>query len=263
MIEQNAPIGFIDSGAGGISVMLTCRKLLPNENFILYGDSANAPYGEKSDEQIKNLVIAAAEKLLEKNIKALVIACNTATTIAGELLYSRLNIPVVGTVPALKEGEKLLSGGQMLVMLTPASARSKTMRRIMLRYGAHTKVLPCPGLMEFVERGEIEGERLENKLTELLSPYKDENIDVVALACTHYPFLLNEIRKHFDDNTIFIDGSSETSKALIHALNSGNMLNSSKSQGYTQFLSSGDKNAIDNMKKLYVLGGGEESSIID
>jgi glutamate racemase len=262
-MKRKAPIGFLDSGAGGISVMLACRKLLPYENFILYGDSANAPYGEKSEEEIKRLALTAAEKLLEKNIKALVIACNTITTIAGELLYSRLNIPVIGTVPALKEGKKLLKGGQMLVMLTPASARSQTMRSIMQQYGADAKLLPCPGLMEFVERGEIEGERLNNKLKQLLSPYKGENIDVVVLACTHYPFLLNELRKHSDDNTIFIDGSSETLKTLIFELNKKNILCNSEIQGYTQFISSEDNNTVDIMKKLYILGGGDEKSIID
>ncbi|MDO5022608.1 MAG: glutamate racemase [Eubacteriales bacterium] len=254
-------IAFMDSGLGGISVMAEARKLLPYENFIMYGDSKNAPYGEKTDGEVTRLTINAAKKLLEYNIKALVIACNTATSIAGKKLYTKMPIPIVGIVPPLKQAQGLKKEGEILVMLTPAAAKSHTIQNMLRHYGENTNILPCPGLMEFVERGELKGENLHKKLETLLNPYINKKIDVVALGCTHYPFLTEEIRNFFDKDTAFINGGDESARTLKALLEKQGLLTQDKTPGKTLFLNSSE-DKIPLMKELYLSLGFDKEEII-
>ena len=130
-MPSNAPIGFLDSGVGGVSVLNAARKALPNEDFILYGDSANAPYGTKSEEQVIDLVRNAAHILMQQGIKALVIACNTATGIALETMQKELPIPVVGILPAIRPAQKLRKEGDILVMGTPNTVKTAAVKKLM------------------------------------------------------------------------------------------------------------------------------------
>ncbi len=258
-MEQS--IAFIDSGLGGISVLAEARKLLSYENFIMYGDSKNAPYGEKSDGEIMSLVISAAKKLLEYNVKALVIACNTATSVAGKLLYAQMPVPVIGIVPPLKEAQKLRKNGKILVMLTPAAAKSETISNMMIRYGENVFLLPCPGLMDFVEKGEFEGENVNNAIKNLISPSLETKTDVVILGCTHYPFLIKPIKSFFPEDTLFITGSAFTSRALKETLKRKNNLKNDGVPGKTLFMNSME-NKIPLMKKLYLSLGFDEAELV-
>ncbi|MEA5067560.1 MAG: glutamate racemase, partial [Christensenellaceae bacterium] len=157
---DDRPIGVFDSGVGGVSVLRSLVRVLPGERYLYYGDTRNAPYGDRAEAEIRSLTRAAAERLLGQGVKALVIACNTATSAAAEALRCALDIPVIGMEPALKPAALARGRGKVLVMATAATLRQGKFRALMERYGRDALVAPCPGLMEFVERGELDSPAL-------------------------------------------------------------------------------------------------------
>lgn len=249
-MPDNAPIGFLDSGVGGVSVLNAIRRAMPHEDFILYGDSANAPYGTKPEEVVQRLVLNAARRLMSEGIKALVIACNTATGIAGQMLKELLPIPVVGILPAVEPAQQLRRKGEILVMATPNTIRSSAMQNLLALHGENVIPLGCPGLMEFVERGELDGPALHDHLEGLLSPYLEREIDVVALGCTHFPFLKTAIARFFPADTAFIDGSARTLQDLMAALWEKDLLTAKKEPGTTAFRTSGGQETLRLMEML-------------
>lgn len=249
-MPSNAPIGFLDSGVGGVSVLNAARKALPNEDFILYGDSANAPYGTKSEEQVIDLVRNAAHILMQQGIKALVIACNTATGIALETMQKELPIPVVGILPAIRPAQKLRKEGDILVMGTPNTVKTAAVKKLMETDGEHVHLLGCPGLMEFVEKGELQGLLLHAHLQQLLAPYLDKQIDVVALGCTHYPFLQSAIAEFFPESTQYIDGSVLTLEELNAELTRLDLYTDKTAPGTTRFMTSNGEETIRLMEML-------------
>lgn len=253
-MPSNAPIGFLDSGVGGVSVLNAARKALPYEDFILYGDSGNAPYGTKPEEQVISLVRAAAQELMQQGIKALVIACNTATGIALAAMQKELPIPVVGILPAIRPAQKLRKDGEILVMGTPNTVKTKAVLQLMETDGQHVLLLGCPGLMEFVEKGELTGPRLHAHLEGLLKPYLNTKIDVVALGCTHYPFLQSAIAEFFPEETQFIDGSTLTLEELNAALTEKDLYTDKKTPGTTRFMTSGGEDTLQLMDMLHKQG---------
>jgi len=192
MQKQDRPVAFFDSGLGGISVLRETVRLLPQENYLYYGDSLHAPYGVKSEAQIQALSLAAAEHLVSAGAKAIVVACNTATSAAiGLLRQTYPDIPVIGTEPALKPAVEKYPGGRILVMATPMTIKQEKFQALKHQFDDRAQIigLPCEGLMEFVERGELRGSAVEAYLTEKLAPYLREPVDGIVLGCTHYPFL--------------------------------------------------------------------------
>lgn len=158
------PIAFFDSGLGGISVLRETVRLLPQENYLYYGDSLHAPYGVKSEAQIQALSLAAAEHLVSAGAKAIVVACNTATSAAiGLLRQVYPDIPVIGTEPALKPAVEKYPGGRILVMATPMTIKQEKFQALKHQFDDRAQIigLPCEGLMEFVERGELRGSAVE------------------------------------------------------------------------------------------------------
>lgn len=223
---QDKPIGFFDSGVGGLSVLREAVKLLPNEDFIYYGDSKNAPYGIKSVEEVKKLSFNAVEFLIKKDVKAVVVACNTATSAAIMELRDTYNfIPVVGIEPALKPAVKYSSKGSILIMATPMTLAEKKFNDLMHKYEEKAEIvpLPCPGLVEFIEKGVIKGEELNSYLRDKLYPYIEKGVGAIVLGCTHYPFVKQEI-KNIAENVPVIDGSAGTAKQLKRELSNNNIL---------------------------------------
>ena len=241
-MDRNSPVGVFDSGVGGVSVLRDMRGMMPNERFIYYGDSLNAPYGTKSEQTIRTLATHVADVLLDCGVKALVIACNTATSAAAESLRQRLTIPVVGMEPALKPASFLWRGGKILVMATPATLRQNKYRILSEKYGQHASVLPCQGLMEYVERGELRGAALEACLRDLLGDYLTEKPDAVVLGCTHYVFLRKAIAALLPGVPL-IDGNEGTSRRLLSLLREADMLADSGEGGVT-FMTSGDESVF-------------------
>lgn len=225
--DKDAPVGIFDSGVGGISVLREAVRVLPHERYIYYGDTAYAPYGTKSADEVLTRVLAISDFLLARRIKALVIACNTATGVAAQALRERLQIPVIGMEPALKPASEMRHGGSILVMATPVTLSQPKFLRLMGQYGEGAIALPCPGLMEFVERGALHGSALHAYLEDLFAPFRGRQIDCVVLGCTHYVFLREEIRSFFPDTTQVIDGNGGTIRQLKRRLEENGVLRTS------------------------------------
>ena len=218
-------IGVFDSGVGGLSILNELLKELPYEDFYYYGDSLNNPYGEKSDEELLKITSNIVEKLINKNCKLIVIACNTATTRCMKKLreiYS--NVIFVGTVPAIKVacGKRFKN---TLVMATPAtieSERTYELIRDNKRYDQNIYLLPCPGLANAIEQNDKE--KIKRILQNDFKDYKDKEIDAIVLGCTHYPFIREEILEEMP-NTVLIDGSIGVSKEVKRQLEEHGLLN--------------------------------------
>lgn len=246
---NNSPIGFFDSGVGGLSVMKEAVSLMPNENFIYFGDSKNAPYGTKSTDEVRQLTLDAAEFLFSKGVKAMVVACNTATSAAIGILREKYsNKIIVGIEPALKPAVKFNRKGNIIIMATPMTLREKKFKSLMDKYSADCSIvpLPCPGLVEFVERGTLEGDELENYLRDKLNEYIKEDIAAIVLGCTHYPFVTKTLKKIVPEDVPIIDGAPGTSRELKRQLESKGYLNNNNEKGnITIYNSTNDNKVID------------------
>ena len=254
--DKTKPIGFMDSGVGGISVLREAVRVLPNEDFIYYGDSANAPYGTKSPKEIKELTFNAVDKLMDRGIKALVVACNTATSSAIRDLRIRYSdMPVIGIEPAVKPAVVCSRGGRIIVMATPMTIAQRKFRDLVRTYENEADIVPlaCEGLMEYVERGMEDEEELKNYLDEHLKPVLTDNTESIVLGCTHYPFIADEIRKYLgDDRIMLIDGSKGTSSQLKQRLaDSGLLRDDGHKGGVTMLNSSDDPAMIDLSWRLF------------
>ena len=215
--RRDAPVGVFDSGVGGISVLRDLRALMPDEDFIYFGDGANAPYGEKSSGEIRVLAWNVVEKLLDRGIKALVIACNTATAAAAPLIRERLDMPVVAMEPALKPASACAHGGKVVVMATPLTLSLDKFKRLMSEYGRDALPMPCPGLMDMVERGVVDGPEMDEYLAGVREKIGDVRVDAVVLGCTHYVFLRTAVERAFPGAQV-IDGNDGTARQLKRLL---------------------------------------------
>ena len=227
MQNQDRPIAFFDSGLGGISVLRETVRLLPQENYLYYGDSLHAPYGVRPEAEIRALAGAAAEQLVQAGAKALVVACNTATSAAiVQLREAYPDIPVIGTEPALKPAVEKYPGGRILVMATPMTIRQEKFQALKAQYDDQAEIigLACGGLMEFVERGELRGEALDAYLFDKLGPYLKVPVDAIVLGCTHYPFLAGAIRRIAGRHVEIIDGADGVAQQLRSRLAAENLL---------------------------------------
>ena len=224
--------------------------MLPQENYLYFGDSKNAPYGVREPQEILELTTRAANDLLARGIKALVLACNTATGVALESLKSSLPIPVLGIQPALEKAQTLRKDGKILALATPATFKTERFKDLYGHHGEEVIVLPAPGLMEFVEKGELEGDRLDAFLYGLFLPYAHTPVDVIVLGCTHYPFLKKAMAKHFPE-ALQIDDSPRVAEELRSILQAKNLLNLQQEKGGLDIVSSGGEEAVERMRSLY------------
>ena len=253
-MKKDAPIGMFDSGVGGISVLREAVRQLPHEHFIFFGDTKNAPYGTKTKEEVLALSGRIVEMLLEKGCKAIVIACNTATSAAAAALRAEYaDLPIIGMEPALKPASLLHRDGVVLSLATPGTIAGEKYAHLYALYGEGVVSLPCKGLMEFVERGELDSPALHEYLKNLFSPFEQSKVEAVVLGCTHYVFLKNAVRRHFPDIPL-IDGNEGTVRQLIRRLKEVDGLASEKETGCTELLSSGGEEAVGMMRKLLEAG---------
>ena len=236
------PISVFDSGVGGISVLKNLVEVMTHEDFIYYGDSANAPYGTKTLEQVRALTLEHARQLLEEqHAKGLVVACNTATSAAVRILREKYHdIPIVGIEPAVKPAMLFMKNPTVLVMATPMTIREEKLKKLMDRYKSLGKIipLPCPGLMNFVERGDLYGDDVRQYLEELLYSYSHDEIDAVVLGCTHYPFVRRMIQDVLGDKVRVFDGGNGTAREMKRRLKEKNLLTESMEAGTVDFQNS-------------------------
>ena len=256
MERRDYPIGVFDSGMGGISVLKAVTALLPGEDFIFFGDSKNAPYGTRSVEEVRRLTLAGTQYLYQKGIKALVIACNTATSAAIGLLREHFSgMPVIGIEPAVKPAAALGGHPRVLVMATPRTVEGEKFKQLVSRFQDQAEFIPlgCPGLVEFVEAGKTEGPEVEAYLEELLGPVcKEGRPDAVVLGCTHYPFLKKSLSRVLGRDVRLLDGSDGTARELRRRLKEENLLKD-KAGGGTVSLEISDVSRLETARRLYEL----------
>ncbi len=254
MNKKNMPIGFFDSGVGGLSVLREAVKLMPNEHYVYFGDSKNAPYGVKKVEEIKDLTYKAVEFLIEKGAKAIVVACNTATSAAvASLRVTYPSIPIIGIEPAVKPAVELNRPGAIIIMATPVTLKEKKFKNLIAKYGDKAEVvsMPCPELVEYVESGDLKGKDVREYLENKFANYKREDISSVVLGCTHYPFVKDIIKDIVGKDIPVIDGGLGTSKELKRKLEELDMLTDSTDKGNIElYNSSDDKKMIEISRKL-------------
>ena len=255
------PIGLLDSGLGGIGVLGEALRQLPNEDYVYYGDTANAPYGDKAPEEVLELVHQAVERLIELRCKAIVIACNTATSVSAGKLRQELDLPIIGMEPALKPASQLPGGGKILVMATRVTLALPKFQALMAQYGRDAVPVPCPGLMECVERGELEGPKVTALLRHLLGPWLSQPVKAVVLGCTHYPFLRKTIAALFPAGTPLIDGNAGSVRQLRRRLEEQDLLSDRQEPGRITFLSSSeDPSVLQRMQTMLELCANESES---
>lgn len=213
--DKNRPIGVFDSGAGGISVLKELVRLMPGENFIFYGDSLHAPYGTRPIEEVRELSYACARHLLDQNVKEIVIACNTATSAACRIMRGMYpELPLVGIEPAVKPAVEGHPGGRVVVMATPLTLREEKFHRLMDKYRSKAEIIPlaCPGLVEYVEGGILEGPQLEAYLNDMLGTSLRDGVDAVVLGCTHFPLVKAAIGRIVGPKVVIYDGGNGTAR---------------------------------------------------
>ncbi len=259
MNRNDLPIGVVDSGVGGISVLAALIRQMPEENYLYYGDSANAPYGEKTRAEVLSITRKNLALLRARGIKAFVIACNTATSAAaGVLRDENPDFPIIGIEPAVKPASLVGDFPRVLVMATPLTLAQEKFRILAARFSDREEVipLPCPGLVELVERGVLCGDELDDRLEKLLAPYRNEKIDAVVLGCTHYPHIRSAIAAHLPCGVPILDGGDGTAKQTRRRLEESGLKRQTPERGTVTILnSSGDPSMTELSWKLLKNGG--------
>lgn len=253
---QENPIGFFDSGVGGLSVLKYALKIMPEENYIYFGDSLNAPYGTKTKEQVFALAKSAINHLIDQNAKAVVVACNTATSIAVDTLRKEIDIPIISMEPAIKPAIKKTTGN-ILLLATNVTLNSERVNKLIEKFDSENRVikLPCAQLAQKIEEAVFFKNDIDNYLKELLLPYVGENISAIVLGCTHYPFVKDKICAILGKNISVFDGIEGTVLHLKEILESNNIKNKNKNRGYLKIESSiKDPAAIELYNKLLIGG---------
>jgi len=218
-------IAVFDSGVGGISVLKHLVRILPDERYLYFGDSANAPYGTKTKEEVKELTFAAAEMLMDRGIKALVVACNTATSAAiNDLRAAHPDLIVIGIEPALKLAADKFPSGKIGVMATPMTLREEKFAKLMERFsdGSTIYKIPAPGLVELIESGKADSPETDALLRKLFTPI--ENLNALVLGCTHYPFAASSLQRVLGESVALLDGGDGTARETKRRLKEAGLL---------------------------------------
>jgi len=192
---MSGPVGIFDSGIGGLSVAREIRRLLPAEHLLYVADSAYVPYGDRTVGEVRARTLAAGRWLQEQGARILVVACNTASGAALELLRECLSIPVVGLEPAVKPAVAASQNGRVGVMATVGTLRSERYARLVENHANGSRVIPqpCPGLADMIEDGHLDDDLLRASIDGYVAPLKEAGVDTVVLGCTHYPFVREQI----------------------------------------------------------------------
>ncbi len=225
MDRKNEYIAVFDSGVGGISVLRELARLMPHERFLYFGDSANAPYGSRTTDQVRSLTMAAAEALHKRGIKALVVACNTATAAAIAALRAAYpDTLIIGIEPALKVAADMFPTGRIGIMATEVTLREEKLAHQLERFpDVQIQRIPAPGLVELIEGGKAGSEETKALLQRILSPYVGR-LDALVLGCTHYPFVRQQIAEILGPDTALVDGGPGTARQTRRCLEQAGLL---------------------------------------
>ena len=237
-----APIGVFDSGVGGLSVLRHLRALLPFEDFLYVADSAHAPYGIREAPFIRGRAVAIGDFLLAQGVKALVVACNTATAAAINDLRQRYAVPVVAMEPGIKPAVERSRSKIIGVLATAGTLESARFFSLVNRYAGQAEVItqPCPGLVEAVESNDLSSASTRQMLRRFLLPLLERGADAIVLGCTHYPFLHEQIAALVSADVAIVETGAAVAREVKRRLEQNGLLNSPARAGGESFWSSGD-----------------------
>ncbi|MDN3676130.1 glutamate racemase [Flavobacterium paronense] len=235
-MEKNNPIGLFDSGVGGTSIWRKINDLMPNENTIYLADSKNAPYGQKSKEEIIALSIKNTEFLLNQNAKIIVVACNTATTNAIKVLRAKYEVPFIGIEPAIKPAALNSQSHTIGILATQGTLNSELFLETAEKFH-DTKIIEQigHGLVPLIENGEINSKEMNTLLHKYLEPMIAANIDYLVLGCSHYPYLIPQIKKIVPKEIKIIDSGEAVARQTKTILLERNGLNDETNKAKTIF----------------------------
>ena len=230
------------------------HALLPHEDLIYLADSKYAPYGNKTVEEIIQRCLILSDDLLQKNVKAIVVACNTATAAAIDDLRETFNIPIIGMEPAVKPAAEASKNGVIGVLATVGTLKSAQFAALLESYGRNVKVVTqaCVGLVECIERGELESPATKALIRQYTAPLLAEGADTIVLGCTHYPFVKHVIQEVAGDKITLIDTGAAVAKQLKRQLEEKVLLSSSQQKAEVTFWTNSEaKNAVQVTEKLW------------
>ncbi|MHC9088574.1 glutamate racemase [Tenacibaculum sp. IMCC1] len=252
MITQQ-PIGIFDSGIGGTSIWKEIHQLLPKENTIYLSDSKNAPYGQKSTQEIVNLSIKNTEFLIDKGAKIIVVACNTATTNAIEYLRANYKIPFIGIEPAIKPASLQTQTGTIGILATKGTLNSALFEKTTSSLNDQINIIEQigEGLVELIENGNIYSNKMTLLLKKYLTPMLNKKCDYIVLGCTHYPYLLPQIQKITGKNVKIIDSGEAVARQVKNVLLQQNLLNNSNEVTENTFYINKEADVLKSMLKDY------------
>lgn len=210
-------IGIFDSGIGGLSVLHQALKYLPDQQFLYFADEANVPYGEKTKREIIGYVDDAIAFLVEQGAEAIVVACNTATSVAITKLRAKYSIPIVGMEPAIKKALDLYGEHRVLVAATPITVRGEKLHGLMERVDRNHLVdlIPLPMLVRSAERGVFESEAITDYIQDMMKDYRLDDYSSMVLGCTHFNYFKKVLRTLLPDHIRFVDGNEGTIRQLM------------------------------------------------
>jgi glutamate racemase len=240
-MNASSPVGIFDSGVGGLSILREIRRDFENEDLLYVADSAFVPYGEKSSRIIEARSVAVTEFLVDLKAKAIVVACNTATSAAIATLRSRFPLPIIGIEPAVKPAVGKTASGVVAVLATSGTLFSEKFAKLLSRFGDDADILiqPCAGLVERVETGELHGEKTRALTLKYVMPLLERGADTIILGCTHYAFLAPLIREIAGPGISIIDPGAAIAHELRRRLEGDNLLSPDPHSGREEFWTSG------------------------
>ena len=241
-MSSNNPIGLFDSGVGGTSIWKEVHALLPNENTIYLADSKNAPYGQKTQEEIIQLSKKNTEFLLENNCKLIIVACNTATTNAIKVLRATYDVPFIGIEPAIKPAALHSKTHKIGILATQGTLNSELFHQTVALY-SDVEVVEQIGyeLVQLIENGNMKSDLMTQLLNSYLQPMVAKNIDYLVLGCTHYPYLIPQIKKIIPKHIKIIDSGEAVAKQTKYVLVANNLNTFSKSSFHTFYINNSPK----------------------
>lgn len=242
-MNLSSPIGIFDSGIGGLSVARAVRERLPGEDILYVADSCHAPYGDKADDFIRDRMHAITEVLLSRGAKAVVVACNTATTAAIAQLRDSYAIPIIGVEPGVKPAVESTRSGVVGVLATPRTLQTHSFESLAARFSSHVKLLvqPCPRLVHQIEALDFDSVITHDLLQEYVSPLLAEGSDTIVLGCTHYHFLAEQIAAVAGPDVTIISTQQAVAREVARRLEQHGLLAAGDREGLAGFVSTGDQ----------------------
>lgn len=241
---RERPIGVFDSGFGGLTVVRSVIDLMPHESLVYIGDTGRYPYGNKDGDVVRGYATEIAESLVrDHGVKMVVVACNTAASVALDVLAASLDVPVVGVIePGARALARVTHNGRVGVIGTVGTIASGAYDAAIAATGADVVLTSaaCPGFVEFVERDQTDGEEVTLLARRLLAPVKEASVDALLLGCTHYPYLAPVIGRVMGEGVVLVSSANETAFAVREALESRDLAAPTSNSAVRRFLSSGD-----------------------